>query len=245
VAILQHVRLLLAKQNNARALIACGLTQRPRTKQMTRRTTMHPNVLFVLLFTFISNLALGVWAYVILSAFLQELEGGSNTAVGLAEAIQGVSNVVTAVPAGIVADRCKRQTGLFLATCVGLIAVALASITLTLNTDVPWLDDHRYAMLCVVLAFFGGYQGLCVRPSFRFTNWGGVHAWAQGLRPPFDATAPASACPASTNCLYKYPPSCAELPERFFCRCCVSARSYMGPLNAVFADSIKTVDRPR
>ncbi len=123
-------------------------------------TTMNPNVLYVLLFNFFSNLALGVWAYVILSAFLQQLEGGSNTAVGLAEAIQGVSNVVTAVPAGIVADRCKRQTGLFLATCVGLIAVALASITLTLNADVPWLDEHRYAMLCVCLAFFGGYQGM-------------------------------------------------------------------------------------
>ena len=77
---------------------------------------------------------------------------------GLAEAIQGIANVATAIPAGQIADRCSRQQALFLAVVVGLVAVALSSIALTLNSDVLWLDDHRYEMICVSLGFFGAYQ---------------------------------------------------------------------------------------
>ena len=123
-------------------------------------SSMNPNVRFALLFYFFNGLAQGVWAYVILSAFLSELEGGSNRAVGMAEAIQGVASVSAAIPSGCVADRCSRQRALFMAVCMGLFAVVLSSITLTLNTDVAWLDLYQYPILCVCLACFGAYQGM-------------------------------------------------------------------------------------
>jgi hypothetical protein len=125
---------------------------------------MNRNVVFCLLFWLFCGLAEGVWGAVILSAFLSALQGGSNTAVGLAEATQGIANVLTAVPSGLIADRCKRQTALFLATCVGLVAVAGFALVLALNFESVWLDDNRYLLLCVCLGLYGAYQGMYSGP---------------------------------------------------------------------------------
>jgi MFS family permease len=54
--------------------------------------------------------SLGIWTGTVLAAFLYLLSGGSNSAVGYIEAIQGVATLITALPVGYIADKFGRSS---------------------------------------------------------------------------------------------------------------------------------------
>ena len=77
-------------------------------------TSKNRNVRLALLFTFLSSASRGIWAFVILSNFIHVLTNSTVT-VGFAEGIQGLSQCIFALVAGIAADRFSREFSLKLA----------------------------------------------------------------------------------------------------------------------------------
>ena len=95
-------------------------------------TSKNRNVRLALLFTFLSSASRGIWAFVILSNFIHVLTNSTVT-VGFAEGIQGLSQCIFALVAGVAADRFSREFSLRLAGIFGLAASWVAYLPSTIN----------------------------------------------------------------------------------------------------------------
>ena len=121
-------------------------------------TSKNRNVRLALLFTFLSSASRGIWAFVILSNFIHVLTNSTVT-VGFAEGIQGLSQCIFALVAGIAADRFSREFSLKLAGIFGLVACGVAIFAL--NYQSSWLtQQYRYYFIVAFLCFWGAYQGI-------------------------------------------------------------------------------------
>lgn len=137
---------------------------------------MNWNVKLALWFTVVSTAARGVWAWVTLSLYLKSLTG-STFNVGLSEGIQGFIQALTAVVAGIYADKFRRDVGLRIAGAIGLLAIgatvaaliipdevlvghAIGNSTGSHVSDMARATDIRYAMISTALGLWGMYQGV-------------------------------------------------------------------------------------
>jgi len=121
-------------------------------------TMKNRNVRLALLFTFLGSASRGVWAFVILSNFIHALTG-STLSVGFAEGIQGFSQCIFALVAGVAADKFSREFSLRLAGAFGLIACGVAIFSLKYQET--WLtDQYRYYFVIAFLCFWGAYQGI-------------------------------------------------------------------------------------
>lgn len=126
------------------------------------------NVRLALVFTFVSSAGRGVWAFATLSVYLQQLSGGT-VAVGIAEGVQGLMQLIIAPIAGWAADSRRRDTILAAGGLVGLLAALILSATLLLGDKVSpggddqwnWLTDKkRVTLMTIALGFWGSYQGV-------------------------------------------------------------------------------------
>eukprot|EP00756_Hemistasia_phaeocysticola_P003030 Hpha_TRINITY_DN12025_c0_g2::TRINITY_DN12025_c0_g2_i1::g.141071::m.141071 len=126
------------------------------------------NVKLALIFTFMSSAGRGVWAFATLSVYLQQLSGGT-VAVGVAEGVQGLIQLVVAPIAGWAADSRRRDVILKVGGLVGILAAALLSATLLFGDKISpggegqwdWLTEKkRVTLMTIALGFWGAYQGV-------------------------------------------------------------------------------------
>ena len=100
-----------------------------------------------------------MWSFSVLSGFLYVLVDNSNWAVGLAEGIQGASQALAAICAGIMADRWRRDRVLCMAGVIGIIAVG-CTMAAASGAGISGLGyREQYLGMCVALGLWGAYQG--------------------------------------------------------------------------------------
>lgn len=122
------------------------------------------NVLYTLLYKFSDGVAQGVWSAASMATYIYLLENNSTKYVGLAQGIQGTFVAISAIPAGWLADRFRRDRVLkccAVASC-GAIACTTAAVLLPQDRTVCVFGmavDHKYLWLCFALALWGLGQG--------------------------------------------------------------------------------------
>ena len=88
-------------------------------------TPVHANVTRMLYFSAAFGVASAITSMGVFDAYLFHLTS-SNSAVGLAESISGISQVLVAVPAGYLVDRCSRSCILRWCALLGLLSASLS-----------------------------------------------------------------------------------------------------------------------
>ena len=121
--------------------------------------TTNANVRASLAYSLLVSLSETSWGYTALSGLLREV-GGSNTAVGLAEGFQGVSQLIFAMIAGHAADKYGRAAPLRAGAVVGLVAVAAIWTGLFLVES----DRQEFWAISLGLFLWGAYRGVTLAP---------------------------------------------------------------------------------
>jgi MFS family permease len=150
----------------------------PSTSQSNTNTnnpwTNH-NVILSLVLCVFSGVADSIWSSVVLSGFLLALAGkmgqskDGNTLVGGAEAAQGLTQLITALPVGYLADtwgksKTVRLGGFLMLMTIGLTMFAL--IDVKNHADESAASAKRsYVVLVIALAFWGIISGVANGPS--------------------------------------------------------------------------------
>lgn len=101
-------------------------------------------------------------------AFIYASFGSSNAKVGLAEALQGISSLVTAFPAGWVSDRWSRSGVIKIGGVTSLIAGPLFGYAILEASYAAQNDtvSHRaYIMVCISFVLFGFGSGIANGPA--------------------------------------------------------------------------------
>ena len=115
------------------------------------------NVALALAFSALSSCARGVWSFVTATNYLRLL--GSVDSVGVAEGMQGLSQALFAVLAGVAADKSSRDRVLKAAGMVGSLSVVCTLFALFADFD--WVTTaRRFDMVVVALVCWGAYQGI-------------------------------------------------------------------------------------
>lgn len=111
------------------------------------------NVIYGLAATGFYGVGGGLYQMTVLPSFILAV-GGSNFTVGFAEGLQGVANMVSALPAGYLADKCSRRACIRLGGGLQLLSgvCLLASVGLAVPGSM-----HAYVLLCLSLCL----QGIC------------------------------------------------------------------------------------
>jgi MFS family permease len=133
------------------------------------------NVILSFLLCIVSGIADSIWISVVLSGFLLALAGAmgdasqGNTLVGTAEAVQGVTQLVTALPIGYCADIYGKAKTVRLGAILMLVTIALtlwALVDVRRNAeDSPHAARRSYIVLVVALGFWGVVCGFANGPS--------------------------------------------------------------------------------
>lgn len=141
-----------------------------------RNPYRNPNVLLSFLLCIVGGVADSIWGSVILSAFLLALaklmghQSKANTLVGSAEAIQGMTELVSALPIGYVADhvwgkaKVVRLGGVLMIVTIGITLAALWDVQLYAENSQS-AAKRSYAMLVVALGMWGIVNGISFGPS--------------------------------------------------------------------------------
>jgi MFS family permease len=133
------------------------------------------NVILSLALCVVSGIADSIWSSVVLSGFLLALAGKmgqskeGNTLVGGAEAAQGLTQLVTALPVGYLADtwgksKTVRLGGVLMLVTIGLTMGALIDVKRHAD-DSTTAAKRSYIILVIALAFWGIISGIANGPS--------------------------------------------------------------------------------
>ena len=114
----------------------------------------NPNVRLSIAFTFLMAFSAGAYGYTVLSGYLRELSN-SNTSVGFAEGLQGMANVVVALPAGYLADRYSRSAILRVSSVLGLLSSGFFTVALFAGTSA----ETEYKLAAAALVLVGMFNG--------------------------------------------------------------------------------------
>jgi len=117
---------------------------------------MNHNVRLSLVFSALSGASNGVWGWQVLAMYLFVLTGGSNAKVGLCEGIQGAFKAAAALPAGVLADRWRRDLILRASAAVAVVAIAVTSFALLWSSS----ERNEYIAICVGCTLWGIFNGL-------------------------------------------------------------------------------------
>lgn len=133
------------------------------------------NVVLSLILCIVSGTADSIWSSVVLSGFLLALakamgkSSEGNTLVGTAEAVEGLTQLFTALPVGLLADTWGKSKTVRLGGGLMLITIA---ITLWALLDVERLAEESkaaanrsYIILVVALGLWGVINGISYGPS--------------------------------------------------------------------------------
>eukprot|EP00929_Paragymnodinium_shiwhaense_P101052 TRINITY_DN6380_c1_g1_i1.p1 TRINITY_DN6380_c1_g1~~TRINITY_DN6380_c1_g1_i1.p1 ORF type:complete len:490 (+),score=48.32 TRINITY_DN6380_c1_g1_i1:138-1607(+) len=118
------------------------------------------NVIHGLIATGFYSLGGGLYWMTVMPNFIQEV-GGSTTAVGIAEGLQGMVNMVSAFPAGYLADKWSRKACIRLGAILQLFGsfALIGAVLLAKQGSV-----HAYVLCCVALSFQGVCDGIMNGP---------------------------------------------------------------------------------
>eukprot|EP00928_Gymnodinium_smaydae_P017758 TRINITY_DN16789_c0_g2_i1.p1 TRINITY_DN16789_c0_g2~~TRINITY_DN16789_c0_g2_i1.p1 ORF type:complete len:497 (-),score=32.95 TRINITY_DN16789_c0_g2_i1:137-1564(-) len=118
------------------------------------------NVVCGLVATALYGIGPGLYQFTVLPSFIL-LVGGSNFDVGFAEGLQGVSNMVSALPAGYLADKLSRKACIRLGCCLQVLGGAfLLSSALMAESG----STHAFVLLCLSLCIQGVCDGIMNGP---------------------------------------------------------------------------------
>eukprot|EP00941_MAST-03F_sp_MAST-3F-sp1_P002957 g2957.t1 len=124
------------------------------------------NVRLSLIFTFVASLTWGISYGAVLSGYLFDLAGAdpktSNRYVGLAEAVQGIACLFSALPSGWASDKLGRAPILRLAGFIGLFGTALLFFVVLSQWD--FIVKKRFTCFCVALSISGLFNGMWSSP---------------------------------------------------------------------------------
>lgn len=125
------------------------------------------NVRIALAFTALYGFSSGIWGSTILSGYLQDLPGNPNKKnfrVGLAEGMQGLVQVIAALPSGYFADKLSRQVVLRLGFTAGLLVILTFYVALTLgifeDASATPNGTLEFILLCMGLSMAGVFDGI-------------------------------------------------------------------------------------
>lgn len=107
---------------------------------------MNQNVKLVLTFSFLWWFCRSLWESNQMSTLVFFLESDSNTAVGLASSIEGISQLIFSAPAGYLTDHWRRDHVLRLASVIGLFSLTLLFVSVLLE---------NYIFVCISLGVWG------------------------------------------------------------------------------------------
>jgi MFS family permease len=110
------------------------------------------NIRVTLIYTLLSFAGRSLWSQSVLSTFVYLLQNNDAKAVGFITAAMGLSQFLSSFPAGILADRYRRDRILKLASFVGLVAIGLTYIAV--------LAKRSYIWLTVALSVWGVFWGI-------------------------------------------------------------------------------------
>eukprot|EP00928_Gymnodinium_smaydae_P055449 TRINITY_DN38990_c0_g1_i1.p1 TRINITY_DN38990_c0_g1~~TRINITY_DN38990_c0_g1_i1.p1 ORF type:complete len:490 (+),score=100.30 TRINITY_DN38990_c0_g1_i1:91-1560(+) len=116
------------------------------------------NVVLGVLTSVFYSLGYGLFQSTVLPSFILQV-GGSNFAIGFSEGLQGITNMVTAFPAGWLADRYSRSSCIRLGGVLWVLS-GVCMILAVINSDSP----HAFVLLCMALALEGVCDGIISGP---------------------------------------------------------------------------------
>jgi len=146
------------------------------------------NARLVLVYSPLLMMCASLCTSTILSAFILLITKGRKTEVGFATGLQGLVNLLIALPAGTLADRFGRQTLLRVASVSLLCAVSLSAVSLLyLRWRVS--DDRLYDLILGMSVLWGAFMGLHSAPlealfgdSVPSGHRSQVYVWRASLR---------------------------------------------------------------
>jgi MFS family permease len=133
------------------------------------------NVILSLVWCVIAGTADSIWGSVILSGFLLALSASmgkaseGNTLVGIAEAVQGLAQLITALPVGYYADRFGKAHAVRIGGCLMAATIAITLWALIVVKRDAEENAQRatfgYCVLVVALGLWGIVNGISYGPS--------------------------------------------------------------------------------
>lgn len=127
------------------------------------------NVPLILLYTLLNFAGRSIWNQNVLPTLVYLLRDGDAKSVGFITAAMGISQLVVSVPAGILADRYRRDTLLQVAAVLGVVAIGVMGFTSFMAIRQPHDDDeggddddsdNDYKWLVVALCAWGCHWGV-------------------------------------------------------------------------------------
>ncbi|MHA1521890.1 MAG: MFS transporter [Promethearchaeota archaeon] len=144
-------------------------------KHPNRRSwrTLNNNVKLLLIFVLAQSLGRGIWMGNVLSSYIYLISNQSNELLGWTSAATGIMLTIVVFPAGVVADRYRRDILLRIASVVGIISILILFFAKDLT------------QIIISLIFWGLYQGL-TRPAlealFADSVPSGTRSWIYSVR---------------------------------------------------------------
>ena len=130
-------------------------------KKKKKRLKLNQNLILGFTLTGAFSFANNIYATNVFPNFLLEVAGGNTVLFGLAEAVQGITQLVAAFPIGYLADKYKRKYLLWFGGCVWIVYIGL----LVYATYYAERNSIRcFVILCVVLALGGLTNGIIGGP---------------------------------------------------------------------------------
>lgn len=127
---------------------------------------MNRNVALNLVLAVTSGLADNMWGGTVLVAYLYQISGGSNTRVGLTTAVQGLTSMATALPAGYFADKYSRAAVIRVGAVVQLLFMAGMFVAVFYGGGGGRLSlDAQFYVICASLGMSGFAGGIISGPA--------------------------------------------------------------------------------
>jgi len=124
---------------------------------------MNRNVFLNILLAGTSGVADSVWSGTVFVAFLYTLTNDSNSKVGYVEAMQGASQLASALPVGYLADKYSRSGVIKVGAVLMACAIALTTYSVVQSESLE--SGEGYDLLCGALVLWGVCGGIVNGPA--------------------------------------------------------------------------------
>ncbi len=131
--------------------------QQQQEQQQQRTEVKSKNINRILLYTIFAFSSRSLWNQSVLSAFVYLLKSNDPKFVGILTCIMGLSQLLISFPAGVLADKYRRDTMLKASSIVGLLAVIVTVIATYFKS---------FVLLGVGLSFWGIYWGISFTSTY-------------------------------------------------------------------------------
>ena len=130
------------------------------SQRISQEPRQSRNVPLVLLYTFCNFAGRSLWSQSVLATFVFLLTNDNPEDVGLITAVMGTSQLVMSFPAGVLADKYRRDTMLKLSSGIGIVAILSTICTLVLCSRGDTHGTMYFSYLAVSLAIWGCFRGV-------------------------------------------------------------------------------------